>query len=413
VTARAPRTAAANDSRVRAAEPSDAPAISAFYARCYSSADGRTPTDNYPFPQILHPDWVQAVLETQMVAWLIAEAEGRVIGAAGLLKGLRSRRDDIGECFGLVVDPAERRAGVASVLLAALRTTALRQAAIAIGQMRTADPAVASIVRGAGFHPVGFEPFVHRMLAGDESMVAVAMLSSTALAQRKRTGCTTEAVRRLAELVLAPLELSPLDVANGARPANASAVGRPIRLKEIDAELGIDLMQRLPDCPPDAPGFVDLRRMDELGRDQARRKQRFFAGLVDHEVVGCIHVAHNRHDHHLRIENFAWLSPDSHDLVLRELLALVERESAGEPAVVVAEMTATSVAEQRTVESLGFTPTSYYPALVVHDGARLDVVQYTRLLGRPVAESVHFLDDLEWPAAQRVVGLAARELARA
>ena len=399
--------------RVRVAAPPDAPTISAFYARCYSSHDGRTPTDNYPFPHILLPDWVEAVLETRMVSWLIAEWGGTIVGAAGLLKGLGSRRDGIGECFGLVVDPDARRSGVATRLLAALRAMTLHEAAVAIGQMRTADPAVASVVESAGFHPVGFEPFVHRMLAGDESMVAVAMLSPTALRQRKRTGRTTKAVRRLAELVLEPLRLAPLDVAKGAPSSIRTEETEPLCLKEIDVELGVDLMQRLPDCPPDAPGFVDLRRMDELGRDQARRKQRFFAGLAGHQVVGCIHVAHNRHDHHLRIENFTWLSRSAQGLMLRKLLQLVELESAGEASVVVAEMTATSVAEQRTLESLGFTPTSYYPALVVHDGARLDVVQYTRLLGRAVSDSLRFVDCLGWPVARGIVSLAAGELAQA
>ncbi len=71
--------------------------------------------------------------------------------------------------------------------------------------------------------------------------------------------------------------------------------------------------------------------------------------------------------------------------------------------MLVAELTATNTAQQRALEATGFAPTAYYPALIVDRGRRLDVVQYTRLLGYTVAEGMGFVDLLPWPAAARVV----------
>jgi len=398
------------DVRIRLASSRDAARISALYAACYLSLDDRSPTDNYPFPQILLPEWVWAAIETKMVSWLVAESGGRTLGAAGLLRGLGSWPDGIAECFGLAVDPEVRLHGIGQGLLGALAKLALGDAKIGIGQMRTVDPVVARVVQASGFSAIGFEPFVHRMLGGAESMVTVAILSPELLRERSRRGGTTEAVCRLAEPILEPLGALPLDVVVSQGGRARPAVHEALRLKELDVEIGANLMRRLLGSDPNACGFVDLRRMDELGREHARRKQRYFAGLVGDEVVGCIHTAHNRHDSHFRIESFAWDSEPVQEPMLRELVELVRRESDGHPSVIVAELTATNAPQQRALEAVGFTPTAYYPALVVDRGRRLDVVQYTRLLGRAISDGIGFLDLFPWPEAARVVRIIAAAL---
>jgi GNAT superfamily N-acetyltransferase/RimJ/RimL family protein N-acetyltransferase len=399
------------DIDIRVASPRDATRISALYAACYASRDDRSPTENYPFPQILLPEWVAAAIETKMVSWLLAESGDRTLGAAGLLRGLGSWQDGIAECFGLAVDPDVRLKGLGQGLLMALAELALREAKIAIGQMRTVDPVVARVVEASGFRPIGFEPFVHRMLGGVESMVTVAMLSPALLNQRSRHGGTTEAVRRLAEPILEPLGAPPLDVVVSRGTTRSDACGN-LRLKELDVEVGANLTRRLLGPDPYLSGFVDLRRMDELGREHARRKQRYFAGIVGEELVGCVHTAHNRHDAHFRIESFAWEHEGAQEPMLREVVELARRESEGRPCAIVAELTATNAAQQRALESVGFAPTAYYPALVVDRGRRLDVVQYTRLLGYAVSEGTGFLDRLPWRAAEDLVRTIALGLDR-
>ena len=397
---------------VRVASPRDAGRISALYEASYSSPDGRSPSDNYAFPQILSPEWVESVLETKMVVWLVAEADSRVIGAAGLLRGLGSREDGIAECFGLAVEPGGRCRGVGKRLLADLHELALREAHVAIGEMRTADPGAAQIVTKSGFTPIGFEPFVHRMLGREESMVVVAILSPAVLGQRRRTGATTPAVRRLAEVVLEPLGAPPLDVEikDATAPLPRSWAG--LRLKELDAEIGADLMRRLRGAYADAPRYVELRRMDELGREHARRKQRYFAGIFGDDVVGCIHAAHNRHDYHIRIESFALERQDVQDPMLRAFVELVRRESDGHPCIMATELTATNGSQQRALEAAGFVATSYYPAFVVDRGGRLDVVQYTRLLGYTIADALGFLETVKCPDAERLIRTIAAEFER-
>ncbi|MGH9204263.1 MAG: hypothetical protein ACRD2A_23800, partial [Vicinamibacterales bacterium] len=220
---------------------------------------------------------------------------------------------------------------------------------------------------------------------------------------------TTAAVRRLAEVVLEPLGAPALDVALGEPAATEANAWAGLRLKELDAEIGADLMRRLRGSYADAPRYVELRRMDELGRERARRKQRYFAGIVGDDVVGCIHAAHNRHDYHLRIESFALETQDVQDPMLRALVELVRRESDGHPCVMATELTATNAAQQRALESAGFVATSYCPALVVDRGGRLDVVQYTRLLGYTIADALGFLETVKCPEAERLIRTIAAE----
>jgi RimJ/RimL family protein N-acetyltransferase len=397
--------------QIRDALPNDAPRIAALYEASYSSADGRHPTENYPFPQILDPEWVECAIEAKMILWLVAESESGLIGAAGLLRGLGSKADAIGECFGLVVDRRARCNGLGTSLMAALRDLAFRTVEVAIGQMRTAEPAVSHVVRKCGFQPIGFEPFVHHMLAGTESMVAVAIISPAALAQRRRARATTQSVRRLAEAVLNGVD-SPLlqQLPAGRQKAEVSSPRGGLRFKEVDEEIGADLMRRLRASRGAPTDFVDLRRMDELGRAASRRKQRYFAGIVGGKIVACLHAAHNRHDHHLRIESFAAESPDLQEPMLRELLELIEPGSEGSASVVVAEVVAENLAQQRVLETLGFSPTLYYPALVSHRARRMDVVQYTRLQGYSVSEAL--VKELGWPAAEHVIQTVATELQR-
>ncbi len=402
---------AAEGARFHIATRADAPRISALYAACYASTDGRSASDNYPFPQVLQPDWVDAMLVTKMIRWVLAEtSEPLPVAAAGILKGVGSRNDGIAECFGLVVDPRHRGAGLGHGLLERVRELTSRETTVALGQMRTVDPAAAQVVQQAGFVPIGFEPFVHRMLAGEESMVAVALLPPAGLARRIGDGHTTAAVRALADLVLGPLAAAPLGVLAG-RAATPSRFRGRLTLMEVYEELGVDLLEQLPTTEPRIPRFVDLRRMDELGRDVSRRKQRYFVALSGDDVVGCIHVAHNRHDRHFRIEAMASNPREVQPEMLRGLIDLVRRDSDGEPHMIVAELAATRIAQQRALEAVGFVPTAYCPALIAVGRRRLDVVQYTRLVGYTVRSALGFVDGMRWPAAQRVVRHVTRTLA--
>jgi hypothetical protein len=388
--------------RFRTALPTDAVRISRFYAECYASSDGRTASDNYPFPQVLHPDWVEAMLTTRMIRWVLAEAGARTVGAAGLLKGLGRRADGIVECFGLVVDPSYRGYGLGTGVLDLLNELVRGEATVALGQMRTVDPAAAQVVERAGFIPIGFEPFVHRMLAGEESMVAVAMLPPGALKRRALTGQTTATVRRLAEIVLEPLGCPSLEVSRETVRASRRFRKR-LRLQEVYAEIGAYLLAQLPTSQPRVPRFVDLRRMDELGREHSRRKDRFFVALRGDDVIGCIQVAHNRHDRHFRIDAMASHPREAQPTMLQLLIELVAEESEGQPHAIVADLIASRVTQQCALEAAGFVPTSYHPALIALGKRRLDVVQYTRLQGYAVSRSSECLDDMRWSTAERLV----------
>jgi hypothetical protein len=211
--------------------------------------------------------------------------------------------------------------------------------------------------------------------------------------------------------VLEPLDAQPLEVAGDDTTLTVGGASGTLRLKEVDAEVGDAVQRRLRGVRPNTARFVDLRRMDELGRERSRRTQRYFAGIVGDHVVGCVHAAHSRHDHHLRIESFGWETPAAQAPMLRALVELVQGESQGHPVAIVTEVAATDTAQQHALERAGFVPTSYCPALVVGPGGRLDVVQYTRLLGYAIADGLGFLETVEWPGAIRLVRAIAAALA--
>ena len=177
--------------RLRTARPEDAPAISALYRSSYGSRDGRDPRENYPFPQLLEPQWVGEAIRSELIRWIVAEEADTLVGTAGLLTRLGTVEDRVGECFGLVVDAAARERGLGRRILDELVGLASKEVTVAVGQVRTAGPAAARVVERAGFVPLGFEPFTHTIFAGPESMITVGVFAPEAVAGRSLSGATS------------------------------------------------------------------------------------------------------------------------------------------------------------------------------------------------------------------------------
>jgi len=106
---------------VRRATPEDARSISALYVRIYTPGHGGDARDYYPFPQILSPDGVAAMIAGDEVVWLVAESpDGTLVGSAGAVRNIGDASDQIGEIFGVVVDADQRRSGLGSALVGGL-----------------------------------------------------------------------------------------------------------------------------------------------------------------------------------------------------------------------------------------------------------------------------------------------------
>ena len=80
----------------RRASPADAQAISAMYVRIYTPAKGGDARDYYPFPQIMSPDGVAALIAGGDVVWLVGEApDGTLVGSAAAMRNIGDASDPV------------------------------------------------------------------------------------------------------------------------------------------------------------------------------------------------------------------------------------------------------------------------------------------------------------------------------
>ena len=394
------------DARVRWAHPRDGPAIRGLYAGVYASGAAQDATENYPFPQLLAPGWLEDALEGSLVSWLVAEEGAGIVGAVGLLYGLGSADDRIAEALGLVVSARSGSRGLGTQLLHELCDFAAKEVCVVVGEMRTNHSAVARAVSRSALRPVGYEPFARTICGRAESLLAVAMVGPDALARRLRGLPLTPAAARLAAFVLEEAVPQPLPPAGELR---TSSFDPAIAVRELDpatAAAGFAELERV--AAVDA-GFVDLRHMDELGARQPRRRQRYFGWTRRGELQACANVAHNAHDRHMRLERLLLRPSDvTLDATLRALLGILESEAGGSCCAVAAEILAERCELACGLEALGFGPSGYYPALVERSGRRMDVVQYMRWIGELPAEALPAEAkaapaELGWPCADELV----------
>jgi hypothetical protein len=157
---------------VRRATPADAQAISALYVRVYTPAKGEDARDYYPFPQIMSPDGVAAMIAGGKVVWLVGEAPGgTLVGSAAAVRNIGDAPDQVAEVFGVAVDAANRHGGLGSALVRGLVDGLAGSSKFILCEARTDDAGGWKVARNAGFLPVGYEPYAHSMPVGFESMV--------------------------------------------------------------------------------------------------------------------------------------------------------------------------------------------------------------------------------------------------
>ena len=70
-----------------------------------------------------------------------------------------------------------------------------------------------------------------------------------------------------------------------------------------------------------------------------------------------------------------------------------------------ADVCADALDVQACLESAGFVPTVYFPAMIAMGFRRQDIVQYTYLHKLPLTGALTSSTTLNWPDAERVIGL--------
>lgn len=409
---------------IRPAKFVDARKISRFYHRAYASNNPTDAVRCYPWPQLLRSDWVEEAIKSGTLNWLVAEVGEEVVGTVAAKRNIGSFTDRVAECFGLVVEKEWQRKGFAQQLMASLVGSLDGEAAIMIGETRTADSFAYSVISNAGWIPFGFEPSAHKTPVGSEPMILMGRIAKTAVNEREETGTTSKNVRNLGQVVLAALGLSPMSVkgelaspvfASGPRGLKKDPAGDFCNIdltfanNGLRIEEGIDtgrIMKRgWPDERQHASGVVQLDHMvgEDLDGDRFRRK--CFVAFAKQTPLACTEVFWDRIDNRARILYLHTRFDGLQGPMLAHIVEALKQESIGSRLSIVVDVRADRPSLQATLEFLSFFPTGYYPGLIATSSGRVDAVQYTHLYQIDINESLKWVRDVKCENAKKVVNM--------
>jgi RimJ/RimL family protein N-acetyltransferase len=388
----------------RSAEPRDAKVVSRFYVDAYTPSDGGSSArDHYPFVQLLEPLSLRRELERRDLCWVVAEMEGRVVGVVGATRSEPCSRDRVSEFFGLVVDGAVRRAGVATAMIRYACGMLDETTDVMFAETRTAGAGGWGAFRKCGFTPFGFEPYAHTTPAGSEPMLFLGRLSERVRRAHRHRATGTGRVNQLAAAVLEAAHLETCRRATGSGEERL-ALRNLGSLVLADSRTRVRRLQRAwTDASPHRSGVVGLDRYEGVDRRTDRFSTRWLVAEHGGRAVGWARVAFDRVDQRARILRVDRSSAGFESEILAGVVAALAREAEAGPLTAVVDVRVDNRRLQATLEDLGFFPTVYYPRLLATEGGRLDTVQYTRTWGREFAVSREWTQALPWAEAGHVI----------
>ncbi len=407
--------------RIRRATPADSSLVAALYREAYTPQSGGDAREHYPFPQFLDTEGVAKAVARPGVCWMVAKSGEHVVGSAAAIRNIGSDADRVAEVYGIVVDRQFRARGIGSRLLTELCRELGDHPQFVLCESRTAMSAGWRLARKCGFFALGFEPFAHTTPAGSEAMLLTGRIAQNALAQRSPRPTLTSACRLLAAGILSELgstlpEKNTEDLAcdefgkNAGSPARditslieARTVRRPESSVIRDDGVGPQIAADLARDGLHHSGIVGLRRLEGEDIDGRRYERQYYVARVGSKPVATLLVVLDRIDRRARILEMQTSEGGDPDVILTFVLDALETNSRDMRLSVVVDVCADAADLQRTLERLGYLPTVYYPSLVAKGDARVDAVQYTRLINGEFEESLSYATELYWPGAQQVV----------
>jgi hypothetical protein len=110
-------------------------------------------------------------------------------------------------------------------------------------------------------------------------------------------------------------------------------------------------------------------------------------------------------DHRAQIPLLAVTSAEFYGRAVAATLRSIESVARGEHFSAFADVHADALDVQACLESTGFVPTVYFPAMIAVGPRRQDIVQYTYLHKLPLTGVLASSTTLNWPDAERVIRL--------
>ena len=386
----------------------DAEAIAALYCEAYPPLAGLPAGSGYPFPQYMSPAWMARSLSDGEFCWLAAKQGEELIGCLGAISISRPNDDDhIAELTGLVVKTQYRGKGIGTALLNAMcHELDAAGTMVSLAETRTGNLGGYKGTAKAGFIPIGFEPFAHNIRGQPEHMIMMARLKPSAYESRTLGYNTSPMAHDLGQ---ACLRFVHQPVPPG-RSISASEINQQhfcqgpltvVRTGPAVLERHKSVSNR---ASPHRSGIIGLRRIQGVDYGERRFLDLHYMMRRRDRFLGAAQISVDLQDHRARVLRLEVEIDGLQAIFLRRVLDHLRSENILQPpACVVVDVRADFAPLHLSLQTLGFVPTVYYPALVSIESRRIDAVQFTQIIGD---------ERLGFPAPPVELGAAAADIIR-
>ena len=390
--------------RICQASVRDAEAIAALYCETYPPAAGLPAGSGYPFPQYMSPAWMARSLSDGEFRWLAAKLGEELIGSLGAAISIsRPNHDDhIAELTGLVVKTRYRGRGIGQALLNAMcHDLEAAGTMVLLAETRTGNLGGYKGTVRAGFIPIGFEPFAHNILGRHEHMIMMAKLQPLAYENRTLGYNTSQMAHDLGCVCLRvvrqpvppgrsvpayPIDLS--DVRDDRRVCNESEIGqwhfcqKPLTVVRVSHAVLEPYESVFYRTCADRSGIIGFHRIRGLDYGEQRFLDRYYVMSHRDRILGVAQISVDLQDRRARILRLEVQFDGLQAVFLRQVLDNLRDESILQTlASIVVDVRADCARLHRSLQTLRFVPTVYYPALVSIESGRIDALQFTRIIG--------------------------------
>lgn len=332
--------------------------------------------DSYPGKDLAESSWVKKSVFDRDVIWVVAEEEGRAIGAASVMLNVGDPDDLIAQFGRLAVHPDYQKQGIGTHLMEAQLASIREAAEFGFTEVPTSHSGTQKIAFRGGFCAVGFNPLKYRLQGERESVGVFAILLGEAWQLRRNDPRLIAPVLHVANVAMQNMAL-PNDLLLESNPEPyPSGEEMNFLLDDYNYELRHRLL-RIARARSQNPEVFSGISLDYGYLKFKAHNAKYLVAKQHGNPVGAIGYAMDDVDHKLRIFDLLALDEEVEGFLLRQGLARLEQRL--KPDVISIDVSAYSPRIQETLYLLEFVPTAYCPAMVFQNGERLDVVKMMKL----------------------------------
>ena len=353
------------DASVRFLKEADIEEVIKLFRLCYG--------DDYNYPQVYQSETYKHAIYNDDIVCLVIEEGSRIVSSGAIILDYGDYNDQIGEIGRLLVHPEERGKGLAKRMVNALVEASNNTVLFAYGDARTAHPISQNLPERADFKVIGFMPEIYTSGNITENIAVYARLYAEGRELRRASiPRVIPEIVPLAQHSLLALGLpAALEVIAEPEPRTDNALSmRGMTRRDYAA-----LIRREHATPPALFGRLSLDQGFSLvDREQVRYQ---VATDRNDEAVGALGYYFNKPNRLVKAIELIADDDDIRGSLCHELIRIADAEL--QARVIEVDLSAYDARLQRSFYDLGFRPVAYAPAMVFHDGERLDVVRMLRL----------------------------------